>query len=159
MKKAYIVEILKDKDGFMKLNKKKELGNIEDYTMSTYVDMVYFLDKELNLSKQINEYMYVMGFDLQQHLLGVMEVAHGTENNLNCSMRDIFGALVLMRASRFIVAHNHVDGNSDSSEQDRNFTNKLLYASTIMDIELINHLIVGEKDFAYIMDANTKEVK
>ena len=151
MKKAYIVEILKDKDGFMKLNKKKELGNIEDYTMSTYVDMVYFLDKELNLSKQINEYMYVMGFDLQQHLLGVMEVAHRTEKEVSCSMRDIFGALILMRASRFVIAHNHVDGNYTPSTGDKLFTAKVQMASNEMDIEFLNNLVIGKDMFSPIL--------
>jgi DNA repair protein RadC len=42
-----------------------------------------------------------------------------------------------------ILAHNHPSGNLHPSESDKKLTKKILEAGKLLDINVIDHLIIG----------------
>ena len=46
-----------------------------------------------------------------------------------------------------IVAHNHPSGNKLTSDQDKAITAKIKNALTILDIELLDHIILTKSDY------------
>jgi DNA repair protein RadC len=70
-------------------------------------------------------------------------VGIGTLNECTVHPRDVFRAAVAMAAYAVLVIHNHPSGQAVPSEADRRITQRLAEAGRIIQINLIDHLIVG----------------
>ena len=57
-------------------------------------------------------------------------------------------------ATGLIVAHNHPSGTLKPSSADRQLTQKLKTAAESLDIKLLDHLIITEKDYFSFADEN-----
>lgn len=55
-------------------------------------------------------------------------------------------------ATGIIVCHNHPSGNLTPSEQDRELTNKIRAAGKVLDITLMDHLIITQKQYYSFAD-------
>ncbi len=83
-------------------------------------------------------------------LLRCKMIFRGTVDACMVHPRDVFRFACLENASSILVAHNHPSGDARPSEQDLLFTQKLVRASEILEIPLIDHLILtrtGYKSF------------
>lgn len=68
------------------------------------------------------------------------------QGGLSASMADIrimLKAAIENNATGILLAHNHPSGHLKPSQQDRQLTDKLQHACTLMDIRLHDHLIIG----------------
>lgn len=54
---------------------------------------------------------------------------------------------LLNNATRVIVAHNHPSGNPKPSEHDIEITKKLKSALETIEIELLDHIIIGDEGY------------
>jgi|GEM_PF-351431 len=71
-------------------------------------------------------------------------VSVGDINSSELSVRNVFKASVLSNSSGIILLHNHPSGlASHVSKEDKLVTQKMMYASTFMDIPMYDHIIVG----------------
>ena len=57
--------------------------------------------------------------------------------------REVFGPAVRRGAAAVIVAHNHPSGDPSPSPQDIEVTSRLIDASEVLGIKLLDHLIIG----------------
>lgn len=57
--------------------------------------------------------------------------------------REVFGPAVRRGAAAVIVAHNHPSGDPSPSPQDIEATSRLIDASEVLGIKLLDHLIIG----------------
>ena len=67
--------------------------------------------------------------------------------SLNSSLihpRELFKHAVLNSAASIIVSHNHPSGDPTPSNQDIEITKILHKNSVMMDIELLDHIIIGK---------------
>ncbi|WP_254229462.1 JAB domain-containing protein [Wolbachia pipientis] len=71
----------------------------------------------------------------------------GTINKSPLYPREIMKRGLLVGATAMIIAHNHPGGNVKPSQQDISVTKTLSLACSSMDMELIDHLIVTEKNY------------
>lgn len=65
---------------------------------------------------------------------------------VNCSLihpREVFKLAVSSNASKIIIAHNHPTGDITPSESDIMTTASLIQASSILEIPIIDHIILG----------------
>lgn len=65
-----------------------------------------------------------------------------------------------MKAPKIILIHNHPSGDATPSQKDIIFTNNLYDVATLMGIQLLDHLVIGNKTFTSIfskMLQNTKD--
>ncbi|HOW09281.1 MAG TPA: JAB domain-containing protein [Bacteroidales bacterium] len=67
-------------------------------------------------------------------------------------VRIILQAAIKTNASGIIVCHNHPSGNLTPSETDTKITKKIKDACSIMDIQLLDHLIIDPDDFYSFAD-------
>lgn len=65
--------------------------------------------------------------------------------------REVFRPALEYSAAAIIVAHNHPSGLLKATKADVEITNKLIEAGQIMDIEVLDHIIIGKNRFASIM--------
>lgn len=61
--------------------------------------------------------------------------------------REVFGPAVRRGAAAVVVAHNHPSGDPTPSLQDIDVTKRLIKASEILGIRLLDHVIVGNGCF------------
>ena len=61
--------------------------------------------------------------------------------------REVFGPAIRRGAAAVVVAHNHPSGDPAPSPQDIEVTKRLISASEILGIRLIDHVIVGNGCF------------
>lgn len=61
--------------------------------------------------------------------------------------REVFGPAIRRGAAAVVVAHNHPSGDPTPSVQDIDVTKRLIKASEILGIRLLDHVIVGNGCF------------
>jgi len=82
-------------------------------------------------------------------VLGILEVSKGGISGTVTDVRVVYQAAIKGNASGIICAHNHPSGNLNPSESDTRLTQKLKDAGTLMDIQLLDHLILTADDNYY----------
>lgn len=85
-------------------------------------------------------------------VLGIMTVSKGGISGTVTDVRIILQAAIKTNASGIIVCHNHPSGNLTPSETDTKITKKIKDSCTIMDIQLLDHLIIDPDDFYSFAD-------
>jgi DNA repair protein RadC len=92
----------------------------------------------------MQEAFYSVYLDRKNHPIGRHLITLGTVDSTLVSAREVFRGAILASASALIVAHNHPSGDPAPSAPDVNVTRKLREAAKILEIELLDHVIVGD---------------
>ena len=93
------------------------------------------------------EHFVVILFDMKNRLLNVDWLYKGTLNSSVLRVGEIFQEAVRRKAAAIIVAHNHPSGDPTPSPEDIKVTRDIRQAGIILDIELLDHLIIGNGRF------------
>jgi DNA repair protein RadC len=72
-------------------------------------------------------------------------VSKGTLNSSLIHPREIFKPAIQYSAAAVILAHNHPSGDPSPSAQDVRITKKLMEAGRTMEINVLDHIIIGRK--------------
>lgn len=64
----------------------------------------------------------------------------------------IFKKALDVKASSIILAHNHPSGNLKPSEQDEALTKRIVAAGKLLEIQVLDHIIVGDLGFLSFAD-------
>lgn len=95
----------------------------------------------------------------KNEILKVLDIALGGTNFANVSIKDIIGEALKIKAPKIILAHNHPTGDPTPSNMDINFTDKLYNASKMFDIELLDHIVIGNGSFKSVFVETQELVK
>jgi DNA repair protein RadC len=101
------------------------------------------------------ESLFVVAFDGQNGIIGIDEVYKGTATGTSVRIAELFHPLVHMNAVGFALVHNHPSTNIDPSDADLQLTAEVVTAAKMMDLEFLDHLIVGDKDYTSIRSKHT----
>ena len=93
----------------------------------------------------MQEAFYVIFLDRKNHPLARHMVTLGTLTSSLAHPREVFRAAILAGAAAIVVSHNHPSGDPHPSAADVAVTRTLRDAARIIDIELLDHVIVGDK--------------
>ena len=93
-----------------------------------------FLDREL---------LRVVLLNAKQHLIKVCTVSQGTVNESLAHPREVFKQVITHSAYSFILVHNHPYGDPSPSDADMRLTRRILEASRILQLNLIDRVIIG----------------
>lgn len=83
----------------------------------------------------------------------------GGTNFTNLSIKDILEEPIKMKAPKIILVHNHPSGDAKPSRQDIDFTNHLYDATTLLGIQLLDHIVIGNKTYISIFSQIISETK
>ncbi len=64
----------------------------------------------------------------------------------------ILNRAILLKASGILLAHNHPSGNLQPSMEDKEITKKIKDGTKIFDIQLLDHIIVGNAEYFSFAD-------
>lgn len=104
----------------------------------------YYMER---LRHETQEQLLVSMFDNKCHLIGDSLIATGSVSAVIGSPRDIFLRALQRRAVALILLHNHPSGEPYPSPQDIRLTRRLKECGELLDIELSDHIIIGDNSY------------
>ena len=93
------------------------------------------------------ESLRVVLLNTRNQVMAVQEVSRGTVNASQMRVSEVFRGAVLENHPALIVVHNHPSGDPTPSGEDAAVTAQLVEAGQILDIEVLDHVVIGEGRF------------
>jgi DNA repair protein RadC len=104
------------------------------------------------LSDLPHEEFWILFLNRSNKVTNRMKLSQGGISGTVTDVRMVMKKAIEYLASGIIVCHNHPSGNLNPSESDTRITQKIKEAGNIMDIQLLDHLIISEKDYYSFAD-------
>ena len=110
-------------------------------------DTVEFL--RLRLGPLEHELFAVLWLDNKHRVLAFEELFRGTIDSASVFPREIVKSALRHNAAACILCHNHPSGVTDPSRADENITHLIKEALRMVEVNVLDHLIVGEKTYSF----------
>lgn len=104
------------------------------------------------LSDLTHEEFWVLCLNRKNELIKKMNISKGGVSGTLVDAKIIFKYAIEQLSSALILCHNHPSGNLQPSDQDIQLTKKMKEAGQLLDIPVLDHIIVGEKDYFSFAD-------
>lgn len=117
--------------------------------------------KYISSSRDVADYLIHLMREMKREVFTVLylDAAHaiidsevqseGTVNFNTVYPREIVSAALKKNACALVIAHNHPSGRLEPSPQDLQLTRTLHVICSFMQLNLLDHLIIGDGDTAY----------
>ncbi|MGE5620181.1 MAG: RadC family protein [Sphingomonadaceae bacterium] len=92
------------------------------------------------------EHLKVLLLNTKNHVLGLHEVYKGSLNSSLIRVGELFKEAIRQNCAAIIVVHNHPSGDPSPSRDDIQVTRQAVEAGKLLDVELLDHLIIGRGD-------------
>ncbi|RNF40942.1 RadC family protein [Planococcus salinus] len=115
------------------------------FTIRSPKDAASYLMADMTSLKQ--EHFVVLFLNIKNQVLHRQTIFVGSLNASIVHPREIFREAVRRAAASIVVAHNHPSGNPAPSPEDIAVTKRLVEAGSIVGIELLDHIIIGDHQF------------
>ncbi|MBN1862982.1 MAG: DNA repair protein RadC [Dehalococcoidales bacterium] len=113
------------------------------YTSSQEVfDFLYHSMRDLK-----KETFRVIYLNSQNQIIDINELFAGTVNLSVIHPREVIEGALKHSAVSLIFVHNHPSGNPAPSQHDKTVTRELVYAASIMQIKVLDHIIIGDNTY------------
>lgn len=123
-------------------------SNYKKVVVKEPYDLAKVLMSELRFEKR--EIAKIVVLNNKNQILKIKDIAYGGSNFANVSIKDILVEPITMKAPKIILVHNHPSGDSTPSKQDIEFTNRVFESAETFDIQLIDHLVIGDMNYTSI---------
>ena len=118
-------------------------------------DIANLLMEELRFEKK--EIVKVVIINNKNIILKILDVAIGSGNYSSLNIRNILSETIKMDAPKMILVHNHPSGDPTPSKKDLEVTETLRNAAKILNIELLDHIIIGNMSYMSIMQYKIRQ--
>lgn len=105
------------------------------------------------LTKENQEMMVALYLNSSNEVLHQQTVAVGSLNVLRVLPRDILFYAIKYNCNGIIVSHNHPNGSAKPSQEDINFTQKLVNLSVELGFDILDHIIIGKDGYFSFAEA------
>ncbi|HHW61454.1 MAG TPA: DNA repair protein RadC [Syntrophomonadaceae bacterium] len=126
----------------LELAKRSSLGVPYRVTVRSPVDVTYLVMEEMRYFDR--EYFRVLYLDRKGTLLVMEDVSVGSLHSSIVHPREVFKTAVKRSAASIILVHNHPSGDPSPSKEDIQTSNRLIQAGSILGIEVLDHIIIGD---------------
>jgi DNA repair protein RadC len=120
------------------------------FTVRSPKDVAQLLMAEMAHLEQ--EHFRVLFLDTRNRLMGIETVYVGSLNASHIRVGEVFRDAVRRNCAAIIVVHNHPSGDPAPSPEDVAVTRQLVQAGTLLDIEVLDHLIVGQQRYVSLRE-------
>lgn len=104
------------------------------------------------LSDLQHEEFWILLLKRSNHVLAEIKISSGGLSGTVADPKLIFGRALALRASAIVLVHNHPSGNCKPSVSDRTLTRNLCKAGGFLDLPVVDHIIIADKDFVSFAD-------
>lgn len=117
----------------------------ERYIIKSPEDGADFVMEEMRILNQ--EHFVVLFLNTKNQVIHRQTVFIGGLNSSIVHPREVFREAVKRSAASIICAHNHPSGDPTPSQEDIHVTRRLVESGKMIGIELLDHLIIGDRKF------------
>ncbi|GFZ86158.1 UPF0758 protein [Paenibacillus marchantiophytorum] len=117
----------------------------ERVTIRSPKDIADFMSEDLRYLQK--EHFVCLFLNTKNHLLGQETLSMGSLNASIVHPREVFRAAIKRSSASIVCVHNHPSGDPTPSPEDIQITHRLIEAGTIIGIEVLDHVIIGDQRF------------
>src|SRR6266571_2092905 len=99
-----------------------------------------------------HEQMRILILDTKNQVIENISRYQGTVNSSVLRAAEIFRPAIIRNCPGVIVCHNHPSGDPTPSPEDIAVTRQLVEAGKVLDIELVDHLVIGNHRFVSLKE-------
>ena len=124
----------------------------EIYTISE-PSHAYALVKDELVSSDRERFLSIL-LTTSNTVIGIETISIGSISTCPISPGQLFKSALLANARSVILCHNHPSGSLESSKEDMEITERIVTAGSILDIEVVDHIIIAENGFISLREMN-----
>jgi len=98
------------------------------------------------------EAFYILLLNRANKVIREIQISEGGFSGTVADPKKIFKIALEQNASAIILCHNHPSGNIKPSDADIKLTHKLKSAGEMLDLQVIDHIILGEENYYSFAD-------
>lgn len=122
----------------------------EKISIQSSKDAYKFLNARL--SDLPHEEFWMLILNVRKQILKFEFISKGGISGTVVDIRLICKSAIENNASAIVIAHNHPSGNLTPSNEDKIITEKIKQGLSVFDIKLIDHLIIGDRNYFSFAD-------
>ncbi len=107
---------------------------------------------QYEMSALEQEELRVLILDIRNRVLDTVTVYRGSINSSQVRVGELFRTAIRRNAASIIVIHNHPSGDPTPSPDDVAVTRAMTQAGKLLDIEVLDHLVIGRGRFVSLKD-------
>lgn len=108
-------------------------------------------DAAQQLAHQMNhleqEHFVVLLLNQKNFIMDTIWLYKGSLSSSVIRVAEVFREAVRQQAAALVVAHNHPSGDPTPSPEDIRVTRDIRRAGALLDIELLDHIVIGRQSF------------
>jgi len=120
------------------------------YVIRSPADVAQLLMAEMSHLEQ--EHFKVLLLDTRNRMIDDVTLYIGSLNASHIRVGEVYRDAIRQNAASIIVAHNHPSGDPTPSPEDVAVTRHIVKAGNTMDIELLDHLVIGKQRFVSLRE-------
>ena len=124
-------------------------SNYKKIQIKSSKDVAELLMNDLRFEKR--EIAKILILNNKNIVMKIVDVALGAGNFSNLNIRYILSEAVRINAPKIILVHNHPSGDPSPSRSDIIVTNKLKEAGKTLNVDLLDHVIIGNMQYKSIL--------
>jgi DNA repair protein RadC len=101
----------------------------------------------LDMGYLAQEQLRVFCLDTKNYVVAQQVIYQGTVNSSVVRVAEVFKPAVSRTCPAVVVVHNHPSGDPSPSPEDVRTTEQLRKAGELLDIELLDHIVIGHNSF------------
>ncbi|MBC8507837.1 MAG: DNA repair protein RadC [Chloroflexi bacterium] len=98
------------------------------------------------------EQLRVMLLNTRNQVLEIKTLYQGSLNSSTVRVGEIFRQAIIKDAAAAIIVHNHPSGDPNPSPDDVALTRTLVEAGRLLDVEILDHLVIGNGRFVSLKE-------
>lgn len=135
----------------LELGRRLTLGSPDQRVQITSPnDVSNLLMLEMSLLDQ--EQLRVLLLDTKNFVIDTKTLYIGTVNSSVIRVAEVFREAIRANSTALIIVHNHPSGDPTPSPEDVHVTRRLVEAGRMMDIEVLDHIIIGKQRFVSLKE-------
>lgn len=95
------------------------------------------------------EHFYVLFLNRANKPIVIKKISSGGMTGTVVDIRVVLRYGIICKATSMVLCHNHPSGNLKPSQADIDLTKKIKQAGAIMDIQVIDHIVIGDESNYY----------
>jgi len=107
---------------------------------------------EYKLSSKNHEEFWIITLNRANHFIRQHCISRGGFSQTVVDPKLVFRCALEDKASALILCHNHPSGNMKPSQADRQLTQRLIDAGKLLEIQILDHLIIGQNTYLSFAD-------
>ncbi len=98
------------------------------------------------------EALYALLLDSGMRLVDCVRLSGGSASGIAVNFRELISTGSAARCSAVILLHNHPGGTAVPSFEDRRFTDRAVELFSMMEIEVLEHIVMTDDGYITLMD-------